>query len=277
MPLHRLASVLCRRLGHALSGLVLNDVRLIERAGRARARKRRRWYAPLLILGGRLYVRLARAHVYALSERPWQAREIQLYRALYGETVFVDDERWLDVPRRGEALSLYLQRPDVSSTAARRAIVSATAELFRLHAVVVRDGSEARPFSHGDAGAGNVAYDAARGCSTWFDFEMVHPPGLPRVWRQADDLRALLFSALARVSVPERAETAAALVAAYPDMDVLAALQTRLAGEALDFDTYHLAQVRLGADEHQALRLLLWRALAETLAPGRNEGPTCPP
>ena len=277
MRLRKLASLLCRRFSRVLGGLVLNDVRLVERAGDPRARKRRRWYAPLLIRGGRLYVRLARARVFALPERPWQAREIRLYRALYGETAFVDDERWLDVPRRGEALSLFLQRPDVSSAAARRALVSATAELFRLHAVVVRDGPETRPFSHGDAGARNVAYDAASGGSHWFDFEMIHPPGLPQIWRQADDVRALFFSALALVPVPERAETATVLVTAYPDADVLAALQVRLADDALDFDTYHLAQVRLGVDEHEALRLLLLRVLAEKPVPGRNEGSSWPP
>lgn len=270
------AGFLRRGLGLALGGIVLNDVRLVDRGGDPRALKRRRWYAPLLILGGRLYIRLSGVRIRVVPEREWLAREIRFYRDLYGETAEVRD-RWLDVPRRGEALALYLRRPELTPADIRRAVASASGELHRLHRLVVRDGSATRSFSHGDAGARNVAYDAASGRSHWFDFEMAHPPGGNRAWRQADDLRALLFSALALVPVSHRAGTAAALSAAYPDEEVRAALRERLAPGRLEADTYHLAQVRLGADEHESIRRLILHTFSETPAPRRNGGPACTP
>jgi hypothetical protein len=72
------------QIGAALIGrLPLNEVTLIASGGVQRYRKRRRWYAPLLIASGRL----GRPRFLVLSGAAWAAWERAVYAQLYGEPI----------------------------------------------------------------------------------------------------------------------------------------------------------------------------------------------
>ena len=261
------AAFLSLHLGDLIGGLCLNDLQLDRAGPRRGVRKRRRWYAPALIQAGRLYVRVTRLHIRVLPRAAWQAYELELYRELYGEEARLRPDGWLEVPFLGDALALLLARPEVGAAAKLRALACAAGELHRVHQIMVGAGSTRRPFSHADAGVRNVAYCPRQNRAHWFDFEMVHAPDLPATWRHADDLRALLYSALALLPATLGPAAIRASLSAYPTPAVHAQLRERIASGTLALDTYHLAQLRLARAGHARLDQQLLAGLQPAGAP----------
>lgn len=237
-----------------ISRLPLNRVARVDRAGRVFYRKRRRWYAPGVIAAGRL----AGARFVVLSGAAWHQWESAVYRQVYGEAVAVGVGGALEVPARPGAplAQLLAAAPGApGALAACEAALDALADLHRR--TVLLPGGEAVRLTHGDARVANVTYDAASCTAYWFDFETV-APHRPLAWRQADDLRALIYSAAAIIGPARGACLARRAAAHYAGSPVPAQLRGIIAELRRRPDPLHLAQTRIGpAQADRLARALL--------------------
>ena len=160
--------------------------------------KRRRWFGPLLIGPGNLYLRLLGSGVRVLPGAEWRARERALHRALHGIELETGPRGWLILPRwPGVVLADHARSRLDPAPARLRGLGAASRALRDLHRVELprADGGCER-LSHGDATLRNVLFDPGTGEARWFDFDTAHDPGLAPAWRHGDDLRALVYSAV---------------------------------------------------------------------------------
>ena len=165
-------------------------------------RKRRLFYAPLLVWMGGPLVRILDTGVRVLPQRDWEERERRIYRSLYGASIRIDADGTLVLPcLAGETLATLLEDPELEESVRKRAIERAVVALAEFHRL---------GFTHGDAMAENVLVDLEAGVAHWFDFETIHDSSRPMAWRRADDVRALLVTCLVRTAPEKRAETLAA-------------------------------------------------------------------
>ncbi len=87
-------------LGPCLGKLRLHTIEPRQAPGRPAAiAKRRRWFGPLLIGPGNLYLRLLGSGVRVLPGPEWWARERALYRVLHGIELETSARGWLILPR----------------------------------------------------------------------------------------------------------------------------------------------------------------------------------
>jgi hypothetical protein len=228
---------LCLASGRMLRSARYSTVRIVYQDGQQLVRKRRRFYAPLLIWMSDLLVRLLDAGVRVLPQRDWEQRERQIYRRLYGASIRVDADGTLVLPRlAGLTLATLLEDPELEESIRKMSMEHAAIALADFHR---------RGFTHGDAMAENVLVDVDTGAVHWFDFETNHEASRPLVWRRADDLRALLVTCVFRTAPAKRVETLELILRAYADEDVtrvLAASFTSIWRRSL---TLHLLQAPL--------------------------------
>lgn len=229
-------------------GLILAQVRLHEfklptnLGGPWLLAKRRRWWAWLAIPRGNRYLRRIGAGVEVLGERAWHDRERAVHRALNGLACPTKPGRWLWIPRwPGRALEEIAADRARPPADRRAALAAAAGALHRLHQIRL-DGLT--PLSHGDATLRNVVYDPATGRAAWFDFDIAHRPGLPAVERHADDLRALVASAVAAAADLAVPDLCRAIQAAYPDPAPWDHLVDRLRAGPVHHSVFHFAQAR---------------------------------
>jgi hypothetical protein len=225
--------------------------------------KRRRWFGPLLIGPGNLYLRLPRSGVRVLPGAEWRARERALYRTLYGIELDPEPRGWLIFPRwPGVVLADHARSRLDPAPARLRGLGAASRALWHLHRLVLprADGGPER-LSHGDATLRNVLFDPGTGEARWFDFDTAHDPGLAAAWRHGDDLRALMYSA-----VESFADVPVALLLrtahdAYADPGPWEQLRDRLARGALHYSPLHLAQACPPDGRRRELETLLLRGV----------------
>lgn len=224
----------------------------VERQGNVFFEKRRYLRTSPLIAGVNPVLEATDAPIVCLSEDQWLWWECQMAKHTHHGQPEVRG-RTLILPRLpGVRLADYLEStPD---TAVRlEAMMIVARELIRLHQQEVQfpDG-KTRPFSHGDAHAKNVMFDATIGIATWYDFEAVHVANLSTTRRHADDWRALVFSAshyFARWELPILALGLWKLMPeeVQPEFRALVQeIQHRPTG-------FHLAQAPLEFERHQHL------------------------
>jgi hypothetical protein len=251
--------------------LCLHAARLIRSAryasvaladGERQVRKRRRFYAPILVQASRPVFRILGTGMRVLAHREWVAREQRIYRVLQ-RGVVLEEKGTLVLPMLpGRSLARLLDDPAVQEGDRRRAIELAVLALAALH----REG-----IFHGDAMADNVLVDLAAGAAHWIDFETLHDSSRPEVWRRADDLRALLATCLLRTPEVDSEAVLAALVDAYPDPSVERDLTERFASILQRSLAFHLGQAPLPRQRFQAIaRGLETRALRRGAAALRN-------
>jgi len=257
MKFNALIARLAHAAGQRMGDIAFNRIRNIETDGRRIVWKRRRGYAPIIIMSGNIYIRVFKLNIRILHDQDWLRREQESYSRLYGKEVAVSADGWLEMPWLGETLASLLVKPNCSGDEKLAALISATQDLHRIHAITVVENGIERRFSHGDAGVRNVAICQEDGKARWFDFEIIHASCPSDNWRHADDLRALLFSALDILPDHLRAGAVDAVFASYPDAAVLRALQQRIASGSLEFDTYHLAQTQMEPALHRRLSVLI--------------------
>ncbi|HUQ79949.1 MAG TPA: hypothetical protein VM076_02360 [Gemmatimonadaceae bacterium] len=218
-------------------------------------RKRRSFYAPLLVWLGDPLVRFLDTGVRVLHQREWVERERDIYKSLYDTAVRLDAGGTLVLPRlSGETLAALLENPALEESARTRAIELAVVALVDLHA---------RGFTHADAMAENVMADLEAGVAAWFDFETVHDAGRLTTWRRADDLRALLATCLLRTTPAKLADTLNRIVDAYADASVtriVAASFTSVWRRPLAF---HLGQAGLSFQRFGEIGRLLNERIGE--------------
>jgi hypothetical protein len=229
--------LLCLALGRLLRSVRYSKVRLVYQDGELRVQKYRVFYAPLLIWMGDLLVRILDTGVRVLPQRVWEERERLIYRNLLGTSIRIDADGTVVLPRlAGETLATLLDNPALEESVRKKAIERAVVALAELHHL---------GFTHGDAMAENVLVDVEAGVAHWFDFETIHDPGRPMIWRQADDVRALLVTCLVR-TVPEKlAEFLQLILDVYSDENVTRLLATSFTSVLRRPLTFHLAQAGL--------------------------------
>jgi len=247
---------LLRRVSPLLAALPLNRVRRLDEGGRTYYLKTRRWYAPGLIWGANTFLG---APFLTLPQHEWLRWEPRLYRLFYNLEVHTVAGRLLRIPALpGMPLACTLVSSSAGLDDKIAALHAAAGALRDLHRLPVRfpDGGE-RPWSHGDATVENVLYDPTDGRARWFDFETVHPRHWPALERHADDLRALLCSAAARLPLGDLPWAAGAVAAAYGDAQVTRALSRRLAHLRAHPNLLALGQAGLEPRELAALMAAL--------------------
>jgi hypothetical protein len=251
-------------LGPWLGKLRLHEIKHRKGPGRAPTiAKRRRWFGPLVIVPGNLYLRLLGSGVRVLRGAEWRARERALYRALHGIEVDTGPRGWLILPQwPGVVLADHARRQLDPAPARLRGLSAASRALSDLHRVELpcaNGGSER--LSHGDATLRNVLFDPGTGEARWFDFDTAHDPGLPAAWRHGDDLRALVYSAVESFADIPVALLLSIVLDAYADSGPWEQLRARLAIGALHRSPLHLAQACPPDGRRRELESLLRREI----------------
>lgn len=154
----------------------------------------------------------------------------------------------------GEPLDKLLKQTQYSEQQKRGWVELACRELASLHRIRLEPGNVI--MSHADASVSNVmivqadgrsseeTQASARPSATWFDFDLSHDLSVAMIERQADDLRALIFTALVCCRWNEVKSLIDGLKIAYASPEVWAALKQIVTGGKLDRDVFHLAQLR---------------------------------
>jgi hypothetical protein len=250
----------CLVLARLLRSAKYAKVDCIDQDGDRRVRKRRSWYAPLLVWVSVPFLKLLDVGVRVLPQSEWEARERLLYRSLYDAAVGIDVDGGLILPAlAGETLATLLEGTRLEESARQNVIERAVVALAELH----RHG-----FTHADAMAENVMVDVDAGVARWFDFETMHESNRPVTWQRADDVRAFVDSCLAR-TVPEKlGETLHLILDVYGDKTVTRVLATTFGSALRRPLAIHLSQGALSFQAFQDIARLLGQA--EDGTPGRG-------
>ena len=247
--------LLCLALGRLLRSARYSTARVVQQDGELRVRKRRLFYAPLLVRIGGPLVGVLDTGARVLPQRDWEERERRLYRALHGTSIGIEAAGTLVLPcLTGRTLAAVLEDPELGEPVRKRAIGLAVVALAGFHHL---------GFTHGDAMAENVMVDLEGGVAHWFDFETVHDARRPTAWRRADDVRALLVTCLVRAGPETLAETLHLILDVYGDEGltrVLAASFTSVLRRPLAF---HLGQAGLSFRRYREIARLLRARLGE--------------
>jgi hypothetical protein len=241
--------ILCSAVGWLLRSGKYSKVRIVSQNGQCRVRKRRLFYAPLLVwLGGPL-VRVLNAGVRILPQREWEQRERRINWSLRGSSIRIDPGGTLVMPLlAGTTLASVLEDPDVGEPVRKRAIAWAVDALANFHR---------QELTHGDAMAENVLIDLEARTAHWFDFETVHDSSRPMIWRRADDVRALLATCLVRTPPEKRAEIVQLILDIYHDDRVAQVVASHFSSVYRRSLSFHLAQARLSFDGFREVGRLL--------------------
>jgi len=246
---------LCLALGRVLRGARYSGVRIVPEDGELQVRKRRVFYAPLLVWLSDPLVRLLDTGVRVLPQRDWEERERQLYLSLRGTPIRVDADGTLVLPRlTGETLACLLDDPKLDELARKKAIELAVAALADFHA---------RGCTHGDAMAENVMVDLEARAAHWFDFETAHEPGRLTNWRRADDVRALFATCLLRTAPEKFAETLQFILDVYADEGVIRVVAASFTSVWRRPLTFHLGQAGLSYQCFREIGRLLRERLGD--------------
>ena len=236
-------------LGRVLRAGTYSNVRIIDHNGEREVRKKRSFYAPLLVSLGDSIVDILDTGMRVLPQRGWEERERLIYEQLYGATVRVESDGTVVLPHlAGRTLASLLEDESLGELARTRAVQLSVAALADFHA---------SGFTHGDAMAENVMVDLESGVARWFDFETVHHASRPMNWRRADDLRALLATSLLRVEPESVAETVQLVVDVYADGAVTSLLASSFTTALQRPLAFHLGQAGLSFQEYRDIARLL--------------------
>ena len=250
-------------LGRLLRSARYSKAQAVVENGERLVRKRRRFYAPLLVwLGGPL-VRLLDTGVRVLPQRDWEERERRVYQTLGRRPIRIAADGSLLLPcLPGTTLASLLEDPALESSARTRAIELSVKALAELHGA---------GFTHGDAMAENVLVDLEGGVAHWFDFETVHDASRALTWRRTDDLRALVATSLLRTSPEKTAETLDLIVEIYADGEVASLLSASFTSVLRRSLAFHLGQAPLSPGHFRQIgRSLRGRSGGPAFARGRT-------
>jgi tRNA A-37 threonylcarbamoyl transferase component Bud32 len=201
----------CRVFGWLLRATTYSEIRVVDHDGVVQVRKRRRVYAPVLVALGDPLVWALNTGVRVLNQRDWAERERLIYGSVYGTTVEIESDGTLALPHlAGKTLASVLDDPTLGEAARLQAVELAVVALGAFHA---------KGFTHGDAMAENVMVDRDARVARWFDFETTHEASRSMEWRRADDLRALLATALVRTRRGEMPESVQLILDTYADLE----------------------------------------------------------
>ena len=213
--------------------------------GRSLVRKRRSWFAGLLIFPGNVVFWFRRVPLRVLYNGQWLRWERTLKLALRNESIPAGTELLCEtIP--GQPLSQQLCDGEVESADRLAWLKIATVALKNLHKETVLQPDFERPIvlSHGDAAVSNVLYCDQTEQAEWFDFDLRHDFRMDADQRHADDLRSLIFSAGVFCPAEELESIVSMVKHEYRCDRVWAALQSQLVSRWFWFDLFHLSQIR---------------------------------
>ena len=239
--------------------------------GRSLVRKRRSWFAGLLIFPGNVVFWFRRVPLRVLYNGQWLRWERTLKLALRNESIPAGTELLCEtIP--GQPLSQCLCDRQVESVGRLKLLTVATVALKNLHKETVLLPGFERPIilSHGDAAISNVLYCDQTEQAEWFDFDLRHDFRMDADQRHADDLRSLIFSAGVFCPAEELESIVSMVKHEYRCDRVWAALQSQLVSRWFWFDLFHLSQIRrmqaislAGGDELSAKDISLVRLIVQ--------------
>jgi hypothetical protein len=239
----------CLALGRLLRSAKYSTTRIVHENGQREVRKRRAFYAPLLVWMGGALIRFLDTGVRVLAQTDWEARERTIYQRLGRGPIRIGDDGMLVLPcLAGTTLATLLEDPKQEESTRRRAIEHAVVALADFHRLGL---------THGDAMAENVVIDLETGVAQWFDFETIHDSTRSMEWRRADDVRALLVTCLVRTAPAKRAEILQLLFDVYQDEDVTLLVAASVAAVFRRPLPFHLAQAPLSFQCDQEIAQLL--------------------
>jgi hypothetical protein len=239
--------------GAILGRVPLHVCSLVPEGDEESVVKTRLGLSACLIPLGNLLLRWQAVGTRVLSLSEWQARElavagVQPWRSVRIAPRAVIQPRW-----PGVTLDRYLAtEPDQGRR--QSAIHSAWESLRQLHTLnVTTEGMPGSGFSHGDATTRNVIYDHVSGRAVWIDFDIAHQDHLSPTQRQADDLRAFLFSVARRIPLPEFDQVAADCLGRITDVNLWQALFSLVTHAGDHPNGFHMAQHGLGPSACQQI------------------------
>ena len=200
---HRLLHETRRLIGSGLARYRLHHIRFANIDGNEVAIKTRQPGSHLAILFGNLYLFLRRSDIEVLSNEEWLRWEFAVQAAMNPGGVRRTN-RWPIEPPRvliarrvpGSTLRDILEDEQFSLDQKFAAFGQALDSLHQLHCHQADWGNGVtQSVSHGDATVNNVIVSVELKSACWIDFDIRHRPHLCEVDRQADDLRALIYSA----------------------------------------------------------------------------------
>jgi acetyl esterase/lipase len=217
-----------------------------------RVRKRRLFFAPLLVRLGDPLMRVLNTGVRVLPQRAWESRERALYHELYGKPIEIENDGTLVLPfLEGETLAALLEDPAVLRETRMRVVSLAARALSGLHATGV---------THGDAMAENVMVSCRDGIARWFDFETVHDAPRPFTWRCADDVRALLATSVLR-HTGDADDIVRAVFDGYEKCDVRRMVAASFGSVWRRPLPFHLGQAPLSLPDYKRIASLVRRSV----------------
>ena len=228
--------LMCRALGRVLRSARYSVTHVVRTEGALQLRKQRLLHAPLLIRLGHMVVRVLDTGVWVLPQREWEQHERELYWNLRSTPTRVERGVLVLPVLGGRTLAALLADTALHDSIQRGAITLATVALAELHR---------RGLTHGDAMAENVMVDLDADIARWFDFETIHDPDRPMVWRRADDVRALLMTCLVHIGAERRADALRLIIETYADPEVTRVLASGFASAWRRPLAFHLGQAGL--------------------------------
>ncbi len=240
--------LICHIVASGIGRVQINRLETHVVAGRTSIRKRRTISSGLLIALGNFVFRFRQPLVRVLPTNEWIEWERTLNQSQRcasrnddrsGGRVLVSEK----IP--GETLAKLLQTADADYRQKLAWVTSAARALQEFHRQTFLDANQAEiHLSHADATITNVLVDCSTGQTTWFDFDLKHDLDIAASDRQADDLRALLFSLVACCEWVSIDELVNAVRDGYQNSPVWNTLTEQVLRTQFKYDLLHLAQLQ---------------------------------
>ena len=254
-----------RCLGAVMSRCRLHQICYVDQDDVAVVMKSRRLGSRVAIFSGNLYLKLQKCEVEILGTDEWIRWEKVVQSAMnrtdcVQKTELIAGNSHTFTRRHvpGTSLRDVLKESRYSEDMKFYAIGWAVDSLCQLHRRSADWGCGVnQSVSHGDATVNNVIVNVDWQEANWSDFDMRHLPHVSELDRRADDLRALVFSAAACLSVSRLPRLARTAIASLDDRCLLTRFRDRLTNEWGQLNTFQLAQAPLSWTAKNLLTELL--------------------
>ncbi len=212
--------------------------------------KSRRPLSRFAIVIGNKYLRFQNSEVEILNDQDWLRWECSIESQMNTGVVYLQPPSTYENFHglvshvcRGQSLRDILVESSFSINQKFEAIGLAMNALFRLHSFEADWGNEVhQSISHGDATVNNVIIDLIAKTSQWIDFDTRHVSHLSALDRQADDMRALLYSVASHLPQQFHCRLVSELVEHKPQRSVVNRLGELLRCQWHRFSAFQLAQ-----------------------------------
>ncbi len=205
-------------LSFGIQFVKINRITFEQRNGKDFVCKSRTPLSAALISTGNFVFRNRRVPIRVLYRSEWIDWEKSVDQALGNDSICdleTSSKRLLLSRIPGQPLATCMNQTTDDATKLQM-VAAATAALWNLH----QHSLDGWPLSHADASVQNVMFDRETGNAQWFDFDLRHPESTKAIARHADDLRALIFTAVIFFTEKSVAQLADIFIQNYPTPEV---------------------------------------------------------